>query len=74
MREKYKSELDQIDDVEELILDSLMQLPELSESDKQFLEKFTSLTFLSMNGLGLKSLKNLPALATLVSVKYSYPL
>lgn len=68
MREKYGAELAKTDDVEELMLDSLMPLDELSTADKAFLEKFSSLSFLSMNGLGLKSVKNLPNIPGLITV------
>jgi hypothetical protein len=37
-----------------------MTIEKLSETDKQFLAKFTAVTALSLNGTKLKSLANLP--------------
>ncbi len=61
LREKYKDELNEVDDVEELILDGLVgNLNEISEADKLYVERFKNLTCLSMNFLGLTSVKNMP--------------
>ena len=60
-----------LEDVEELICDELIQLPELSKADQTYLEKFSSLQALSMNGLGLEKLATLPALPMLVRVLLS---
>ncbi len=68
LRDKYGEELNNVDDVEELILDEIITLEKLSEKDKQFLERFKSLAFLSMNLLGLTSLENLPNIPTLTFV------
>ena len=48
-----------IPQIDNLILDE-MTIEKLSETDKQFLAKFTSVTALSLNGTKLKSLSNLP--------------
>ena len=45
--------------IDNLILDE-MTIEKLSESDKQFLTKFTTVENLSLNGTKLKSLANLP--------------
>lgn len=45
--------------IDNLILDE-MTIEKLSETDKQFLTKFTAVTHLSLNGTKLKSLANLP--------------
>lgn len=46
--------------IDELILDEKFKQAELTEQDKKFLEKFTGLKILSLNFIGLKSLKNFP--------------
>lgn len=68
LRQKYGEELNEVGDVEELILDEIAQVPTLSQADKQFLERFKTLTSLSMNNLGLVSLANFPAIPTLMLV------
>ena len=69
MRSSFNEDLDSVDDVEELNLDKLIQLPQLSFSDQKFLERFRTLTHLSMNGLGLASLANFPMIPTLMFVR-----
>ena len=66
--EKYKEDLNYVNDVEELILDALTTLPVLSANDKTFLERFRTLTYLSMNNLGLTSVANFPEISTLMLV------
>ena len=68
LKAKYKEELDNVDDVEELVLDEIVKIDKLAVEDKQFLERFKSLTFLSMNFLGLTSLENMPNIPTLKTV------
>ena len=70
LRDKYGSELDTVDDVEELILDKLSEIKSLSEEDKEFLERFKSLTKLSMNLLGLNSFDNFPNIPTIQTVNF----
>ena len=64
VEEDWKS----VDDVEELNLDDLAQIDKIIPTDKQFLERFRSLTHLSLNGLGLSSLENFPQYQTLMFV------
>ena len=53
-------------EIEELILDDLFKdCPELSEEHKEALEQYSNLIHLSINGLGLKSLKNFPRITNL---------
>lgn len=66
VKEKYKDDLDTLDDIEELILDSLGKFPKFTEADKKFLEKFTGLSYLSLNMIGLSSLENFPKLPQLL--------
>ena len=68
LKAKYKEELDNVDDVEELVLDEIVKIDKLAMEDKLFLERFKSLTFLSMNFLGLTSLENMPNIPTLKTV------
>ena len=69
LKEKYKQELDSVDDVEELTLDELATIPNISDSDKKYLERFKSLSTLSMNYLGLTSVSNLPQISTITIVR-----
>lgn len=68
LKAKYKEQLDSVDDVEELILDELTTIKEISSSDKKYLERFIDLSMLSMNYLGLTSLENLPDIPTITEV------
>ena len=68
LKERYKQELDVVDDVEELILDGLATIDKISPSDKQYLERFKSLAILSMNLLGLTTVENIPVIPSLMSV------
>ena len=64
-----KESFEEVDDVEELVLDSLEKnLKELSAQDKEFLESFTGLKYLSMAEIGLEKLTNFPTLSNLVMV------
>ena len=74
LKAKYKEELDSVDDVEELSLDEIASVDKISEEDKKFLERFKSLTSLSMNFLGLTSVENMPIIPTLkyVSIIITY--
>ena len=69
LRAKYKEELDEVSDVEELELDEIAVISKISDPDKQFIERFKSLTFLSMNYLGLTTVENMPSIPTLVFVQ-----
>lgn len=71
LKAKYIGQLDTVDDVEELILDELITAPQISLSDKTYLERFSGLETLSMNYLGLVSLANLPVIPTVTEV-FSY--
>ena len=55
------------DDVAELVLDSII-VPEIKESEKKLLEKYSGVLVFSMNVCGLKSLNNLPKFSELESV------
>ena len=72
LKGRYKEELEDVDDVEELILDGLMTLDKIPPSDKQYIERFKSLSSLTMNFLGLSSVENLPVIPTLQNVRYGY--
>ena len=65
LKAKYKEELDNVDDVNELPLDELVKIDKISDSDKKYLERFNSLTFISFNHLGLSTVQNLPEIPTL---------
>lgn len=53
-------------EVDELILDDLFEdVNNFSEANKADLEKYSNLVHLSLNGFGLKSLKNFPKIKTL---------
>ena len=57
-----------------LILDATCDLRadqkgELSKTDKTFLEQFTACKHLSMQGLGLQSLRNMPQLPNLIELR-----
>jgi hypothetical protein len=54
-------------ELEELILDQL-RIPELKENEKVLLEAYSGVTTFSMNFCGLKSLNNLPAIASIETV------
>lgn len=68
LKAKYIGQLDTVDDVEELVLDELITTPQISPSDKTYLERFSGLEILSMNYLGLVSLVNLPIIPTVTEV------
>lgn len=72
MLEKYKEDLKDADDIEELILDKLAVIPKLSEKDKKFLEKFRKLNHLSMNIMGLVTLQNFPNIPMITTVSKSF--
>ncbi len=68
LKAKYKEELNDVADVEELVLDELAVIDKISDSDKAYLERFKGLTVLSMNYLGLTTVANMPTIPTLTSV------
>lgn len=69
LKEQHGDELQTVDDIEELALDGLVEnLTKISESDKAYLERFSSLIMLSMSNLGLTTLENLPKITTVESV------
>ncbi len=71
LKEKYKNELDDVTDVEELILDGLLNnMGKISETDKKYIERFNNLTCLSMNFLGLTSLQNMPNIPSIHTVSF----
>ena len=70
LKEKYKEELDVVDDIEELILDELITIDKISESDKKYIERFSGLTCLSMNMLGLTSVENMPKIPSVCMVAF----
>lgn len=65
LKEKHGEELGTVDDIEELQLDGIIAISKISESDKKYLEQFSGLVVLSMSGLQLSSLENLPNLPAL---------
>ena len=69
LKEQHGSELDVVDDIEELALDGLVNIPKISESDKKYLERFSNILMLSMSSLGLTSVENLPNIES-VSIVY----
>jgi hypothetical protein len=72
LKERYHEELDNVDDVEELILDGLIKdIGKITPNDKKYLERFKSLSSLSMNFLGLTSIENVPTISTVMNVNYS---
>ncbi len=75
LKQLYNEDLADVSDVEELDLDELVTIPKLGAADKQFVERFRTLTSLSMNGLGLVSVENFPAIPTLMIVRviFVYP-
>lgn len=64
LKQKFKEDFDDVDDVQELILDDLVKIDKISDTDKKFLEKFKNLVHISFNLLGLTSVQNLPAIPT----------
>ena len=62
-----------LEDVDDLILDELVQVPELSKADQDYLQKFVNLGMLSMNRLGLERLPTMPVLPRLVRVHCPLP-
>jgi len=56
--------------VTELILDDLFEIDNFSEDHKKALEKYINLSHLSLNRIGLKSLKNFPNLTCLKKVHF----
>ena len=70
IKAKYKEDLNEVDDVSELILDELVKIDKISDSDKKFLERFKSLSFISLNHLGLTTVQNMPMIPTLKMVSF----
>jgi len=68
LKDKCKEDFKYVDDIEELICDNLLEVNEITESDKHFLERFKNLTRLSLNHIGLKNIKNFPILPSLTHV------
>ena len=52
-----------------MCLDEILNTPKLTEDHKTCLEKYSSLSHLSLNLVGLKSLENFPHLETLKCVR-----
>jgi len=69
LKARYKEDLNEVDDVSELILDELVKIDKISDSDKKFLERFKSLSSISLNLLGLSTVQNLPWIPTLKMVR-----
>ena len=72
LKERYKEELEKVDDIEELILDGLVTLDKISEGDKKYIERFNNLTGLSMNLLGLTTVDNMPNIPTVRTVSLRF--
>ena len=53
-------------EIQELVLDDLVQIREFNEDKKKALEEYSNLIHLSLNGLGLEKLNNLPRIHNLV--------
>ena len=68
LRNSVDDDFDSVNDVEELNLDELAEIDKFSNEDKKFIERFRTLTHLSLNGLGLNSLENFPSIQTLMFV------
>lgn len=68
LKERYKEDLEQVDDIEELILDGLITADKVSDSDKKYIERFANLTSLSMNLLGLTTVANMPSIPSVRTV------
>lgn len=60
--EHYGEDLSTSDDIEELDLTNIGSISNLTELDKEYLEKFEGLSSLCMAKLGLESLNNFPKL------------
>ena len=63
---KFGEDLTKSTDIEELILDDIGVIHELSKEDKAYLENFKTITTLTMCGVGLRSLANWPHLPSIV--------
>jgi hypothetical protein len=70
LKEREKLDDKELGGVDELILDELVQVSELSKADQEYLQKFEGLRMLSMNGLGLEKLSTLPQLKQLIRVEW----
>lgn len=68
LKAKYKEEMDNVDDVEELVVDELIATDKISEADQKYLERFAGLSMLSMNYLGLTSVENMPNIPSVIYV------
>lgn len=53
-------------EIQELVLDDLVQIREFNEDKKKALEEYSNLIHLSLNGLGLEKLNNLPHIQNLL--------
>ena len=53
-------------EIQELVLDDLVQIREFNEDKKKALEEYSNLIHLSLNGLGLEKLNNLPRIQNLL--------
>lgn len=60
--EHYGEDLSRSKDIEELDITNIGSIPNLTELDKEYLEKFEGLSSLCMAKLGLESFKNFPKL------------
>ena len=71
VKKKYGEDLlSSVKDVEELILDSIGKLEQLSIQDKEYLEKFNRTRTISMQNIGLKSLINWPKMYSVSYVRF----
>ena len=57
------------EEIQELILDSVFKFDQFTEEQRDVLQKYAALIHLSLNGVGLNSLKNFPLLKELQIVR-----
>jgi hypothetical protein len=60
LKERYQDDLEDVDDLEQLNLDSLITTSKLSDKDRLYLERFCNTNYITFNGLGLSTVENLP--------------
>jgi len=63
--ERFGEDLALSSDIEELDLTDITKTPMLTQSDKEYLEKYKGIASLCLSKLGLKSLKNFPKLESI---------
>lgn len=68
LKERYQDDLEDVDDLEQLNLDSLITTSKISDKDRLYLERFSKTLYFTFNGLGLTTVENFPKMPSIMRV------